>query len=166
MGKSKGALQILFERSWIDPKLIGEYSANGKKKKDKSIPTPSIPITSYPQGATITSDPQGATDSSCNTRKPQGETSTSVGLDSVDPTGCAFSIRKIMKLQMDFMQELTLLQYLVIQMGANIDRTPKCHPEMAGEGVEYAWALAKLKYRRSPIAYKRNKEKFRNLVDL
>ena len=69
-----------------------------------------------------------------------------------------------MKLQQDFLHEDTLLQFHVKQMGINIDRTPKCHPEIAGEGIEYAWALAKLKYRRAPIKDKRTKQKFRNLV--
>ena len=69
-----------------------------------------------------------------------------------------------MNLQQDFINEITLLQFHARQIGVDIDRTPKCHPEMAGEGIEYAWALAKLKYRRSPIAAKRTKQKFRNLV--
>jgi hypothetical protein len=50
-------------------------------------------------------------------------------------------------------------------MGVNIDRTPKCHPELAGEGVEYTWALAKLYYRNAPIHWKRRKESFRLLVN-
>ena len=49
-------------------------------------------------------------------------------------------------------------------MGVSIDRTPKCHPEMAGEGIEYIWALAKLQYRRATIIKKRSKVKFRQLV--
>ena len=35
---------------------------------------------------------------------------------------------------------------------------------MAGEGIEYAWALAKLFYRGQSIREKRTKDKFRNLV--
>lgn len=31
IGKPKGALQILFERGWIDPKQIGSYTLKGKK---------------------------------------------------------------------------------------------------------------------------------------
>jgi hypothetical protein len=50
-------------------------------------------------------------------------------------------------------------------MGVNIDRTPKCHLELAGEGVEYTWALAKLYYRNAPIHRKRRKESFRLLVN-
>ena len=45
-----------------------------------------------------------------------------------------------------------------------VERSPKCHPEIAGEGIEYGWALSKMAYRRSPISEKRNKESFRNLV--
>ena len=49
-----------------------------------------------------------------------------------DPTGCNYSITAIMKLQTDFLEEITLLQFYAQQMGVSIDRTPKCHPEMAG----------------------------------
>jgi len=31
-------------------------------------------------------------------------------------------------------------------MGIAIDRTPKCHCELAGEGIEYAWGCAKNYY--------------------
>ena len=81
-----------------------------------------------------------------------------------DPTGCNYSIKALMKLQTDFVQEITLLQFHVQKLGALVDRSPKCHPELAGEGIEYAWALAKLRYRRAAIEKKRSKDKFRNLV--
>jgi hypothetical protein len=42
--------------------------------------------------------------------------------------------------------ELTLLQYYAQEMGVKVDRAPKWHPEIAGEGIEYIWALAKLYY--------------------
>ena len=50
-------------------------------------------------------------------------------------------------------------------MGVTIDRTPKCHPELAGKGIKYAWAIAKLHYRKAPISDKRTKAKFKILVD-
>ena len=37
----------------------------------------------------------------------------------------------------------TMLMVYGTQMGVSVDRTPKCHPEMAGEGIEYAWAGSK-----------------------
>jgi hypothetical protein len=30
--------------------------------------------------------------------------------------------------------------YLAEQLGVEVDRSTKCHPEMAGEGIEYSWA--------------------------
>jgi hypothetical protein len=75
------------------------------------------------------------------------------------------SINLLMQKQIDFTSELTLLQYYGSQMGVSIDRTPKCHPEIAGDGIEYVWALAKLFYRYQPISRKRSKEFFRSLVE-
>jgi hypothetical protein len=40
------------------------------------------------------------------------------------------------------------------------DRTPKCHPELTGEGIEYSWGCAKNFYHRLPLGEKKNKEKF------
>ena len=70
-----------------------------------------------------------------------------------------------MMLQSDFMNEITLLQHHGIKMGVIIDRSPKCHPELAGKGIEYDWGLSKLHYRRNPQKYKRSKEKFHSLVE-
>ena len=58
-----------------------------------------------------------------------------------------------------------MLQYYGRIRGVTVDRTPKCHPELAGEGVEYAWGAAKLFYRRQPLSLKRNKESFYKLVE-
>jgi hypothetical protein len=43
----------------------------------------------------------------------------------------------------NFIEEESLLQSMGHQMGATIDRMPKCHPELAGEGIEYSWASLK-----------------------
>ena len=34
------------------------------------------------------------------------------------------------------------------KLGVEIDFSPKCHPELAGEGIEYSWGFAKRMYRR------------------
>ena len=39
-----------------------------------------------------------------------------------------------------------------------MDRSPKCHPELAGEKIEYLWALTKLHYHHSSFILKRNRE--------
>ena len=74
------------------------------------------------------------------------------------------SLKKLLEKQGDFASELTLLQYHAQLLGAMVDRTPKCHPELAGEGIEYAWALAKLFYRWQQLNMKRSKTNFINLV--
>lgn len=52
----------------------------------------------------------------------------------------------------DFIEERTLLQHVAHELGAEVDRTPKCHPELAGEGIEYSWGKAKQYYRGCPFA--------------
>ncbi len=74
------------------------------------------------------------------------------------------SLRHLMEQLGDFQDEETLMQYHGRRLGVKVDRTPKCHPEMAGEGVEYDWAAAKGFYRRLPISEKRSKAKFRESV--
>ena len=122
--KPKGAIQVLFERGWLDLTLLHLYTGDGRKEDDPKV-----------------------------------------SQQHTDPTGCLFSIDCIMKLQKDFMNEVTLLQLHAQKLGVSINRSPKCHPELAGEGIEYLWALAKWYYRRSPILKKRSKTKFIKLVE-
>ena len=44
---------------------------------------------------------------------------------------------------LDFEEEETLLQPSGREMGVLVDWTPKCHCELAGEGIEYSWGCAK-----------------------
>jgi hypothetical protein len=64
----------------------------------------------------------------------------------------------------DFETQETMLCLKAKEMGVMIDRTPKCHCELAGEGIEYAWGCAKNHYRRQPLKDKKGKEKFRQTV--
>ena len=129
VNKPKGAMQILFERGWIDPEQLPHYTKDGKDEMNRD------------QNSNAHPEPH-----------------------STDITGCSYSIKKLMNLQNDFMQEITLLQYHGDLLGCIVDRSPKCHPEIAGEGIEYCWGLSKLWYRNAPIELKRTKEKFRDLV--
>lgn len=70
----------------------------------------------------------------------------------------SMSLKNMMLGCLDFMEEETLLQYHGRMMGCFVDRTPKCHPELAGEGIEYAWGCAKGLYRRHAL----NKQQFTN----
>ncbi len=53
-----------------------------------------------------------------------------------------------------------MLQTMGRLLGVLVDRTPKCHPELAGEGIEYSGGYAKNYYRWLPLEEKRKKEKF------
>ena len=61
-----------------------------------------------------------------------------------------FSLKTIMSNQSDFLNETTLLQHNLQEIGQlrginiMVLRSPKCHPEVAGEGVEYYIAHAKI----------------------
>ena len=62
------------------------------------------------------------------------------------------------------MEEETALEHLATQLGATVRLTPKFHAELAGEGIEYCWALAKGYYRRMPLSRKMGRENFKQLV--
>mmetsp|Transcript_33708 Transcript_33708/g.81727 ORF Transcript_33708/g.81727 Transcript_33708/m.81727 type:complete len:222 (+) Transcript_33708:463-1128(+) len=72
----------------------------------------------------------------------------------------------------DFLNEKTLLQFHAEARSRDhpdgcqvmFDRSPKCHPELAGEGIEYDWAGVKSYYRRSPLHFKKGAANFKALV--
>jgi hypothetical protein len=74
------------------------------------------------------------------------------------------SLQYLMSNLKDFETQETMLCLKAREMGVMIDRTPKCHCELAGEGIEYAWGCAKNHYRRQPLKDKRGKDNFRRTV--
>ena len=74
------------------------------------------------------------------------------------------ALKSLMKKQHNFMTEVTLLQLHAQKMGVMIDCSPKCHPEIAGKGIEYVWSLTKLKYRFMRINTKRSTKAFHDAV--
>ena len=113
-GKSKGLLQVLCERGWInneDGKAYQNYTITGKKNEYNLI----IPET---------------------------------------------SLKLLMTSCTDFEEEETMLQSMGAKMGILVDRSPKCHCEIAGEGIEYSWACMKNHYRQVLLDKKRGKENF------
>ena len=50
------------------------------------------------------------------------------------------------------------------KMGAILDRSPKYHCEIAGEGIEYSWGNAKMRYRHVPFSGKKSSEQFYSCV--
>ena len=76
------------------------------------------------------------------------------------------SLKELISCLRDFEEEETMLQSIARQLGVRVDRTPKCHCELAGEGIEYAWACAKNKYRSILLENKKGKENFITSVRL
>lgn len=72
----------------------------------------------------------------------------------------------------NFVEEKTLLkinaQEIVCKQGMNVivDRTPKCHPELAGEGIEYTWDNSKSYIRGVPIGKRRRAADFLHHVHM
>ena len=69
-----------------------------------------------------------------------------------------------MSKQPDFLEEETLLQHYARELGVEPDNSPKCHPEIAGDGIEYDWVYAKLHYRAQLLSKKKSKDNFQALV--
>ena len=69
------------------------------------------------------------------------------------------SLDYLMSLQYDFAHEETMLQYHVSKMSTTVNRTPKAHCEIAGEGIGYCWGRGKNKYRGLPMRKRRRARK-------
>ena len=72
----------------------------------------------------------------------------------------------------DFFEEATLIQLRDQEIGKSLglslimERTPKYHPEVSGEVIEYTWAQPNIYMRSVPINNRRSIEQFRNHVRL
>eukprot|EP00733_Pompholyxophrys_punicea_P001442 Pompholyxophrys_punicea_v1_NODE_723_length_1393_cov_18.770553.p2 type:complete len:154 gc:universal NODE_723_length_1393_cov_18.770553:853-1314(+) len=66
-------------------------------------------------------------------------------LDNKDPN---LNMDLVLASCLDFKSEKTALQALFEDRGHILVMSPKCHPELAGLGIEYAWGKSKLEFRR------------------
>jgi hypothetical protein len=64
----------------------------------------------------------------------------------------------------DFKGELTMLDLAAKDLGFLVEKSPKCHPENAGEGVEYSWGCSKAYYRNMKFEDKKGYSNFRKSV--
>ena len=108
INKPKGALQIAFERGFLDKdgKLYNGKKASLTGTKSKN------PVT---------------------------------GVVEVDKET---SILRLLHRCSDFKNEQTQMSYILNLLDVRLRLTPKCHPEIAGRGIEYAWGYSKLRFRR------------------
>ena len=72
-----------------------------------------------------------------------------------------YSLNHLIRKNEDFMHEKTLLVHYGEELGCIID----CTPEIAGDGIEFDWAMCKLWYRKQPWEDKKKKENFEKLVN-
>jgi hypothetical protein len=76
-----------------------------------------------------------------------------------------WSLKYLMASCLDFAEEMTALQHVGHTLGVSVLITPKFHAEMAGEGIEYSWGVAKSVYRKMPLNSKKGKASFKLLVN-
>jgi len=81
-----------------------------------------------------------------------------------------FSLRTLMSRCSDFEQEQSAMENLFSKLSnkgtpdLNMLTSPKYHCELAGEGVEYCWGMAKRFYRNIPLSDKKTKQQFESCV--
>ena len=52
-----------------------------------------------------------------------------------------------LSMQLDFREEKGALEKLTESYGYTMIKSPKCHPEVAGCGIEYCWGHSKIRFR-------------------
>jgi hypothetical protein len=65
----------------------------------------------------------------------------------------------------DFKSEMSQLQFVAKQLGVSAIMTPKAHAELAGQGIEYSWGYAKLKFRQNNTSKDQAKQLHANVTN-
>jgi hypothetical protein len=143
-GKAKG-LKILCKNNGIRTVILEQKKEEGWEGKPKGM----LQIL-WEQGWI---DPQWWQDYTVNGKK-----------DALGRTIDKSSLKFLLGNCNDFINEESMLQYYGRLMGVAVDQTPKCHCELAGEGIKYSCAASKNKYWRFPVGAKKGKEQFQTLV--
>jgi len=81
--------------------------------------------------------------------------------DDLGTVNDSTSLQHVMGMCHDFINEEGMLQHIAKSLGVKVLLTPKCHAELAGEGVEYVWACAKGAYRNLSLREKKGKDNFK-----
>ena len=104
-----------------------------------------------PKGAAQIICERGFTD--LEGKLPDGRKVSMNGTSSKDPVTSMVTIDKttsalsILKRCSDFQNEQTQMMFICSLLLVKLLLTPKCHPEISGRGVEYAWGYSKLRFR-------------------
>ena len=80
--------------------------------------------------------------------------------DELGNVDLSLSSRHLMAMCTDFLNEEGMMEHVGAKIGVEVMLTPKCHAEIAGEGVESMWACSKGAYRNLALKEKKGKENF------
>ena len=135
-GKPKGKRQILLERGLIDINNLDRYTESGSKRKNNS---------DFDEDGNLK------------------EEAKKYCMNWLLENECQ-----------DFREEMSDLEYLLEEISADSEVsgacnfslifTPKYHCELAGEGIEYSWGMAKKIFRGTPLAQRKSYEQFKACV--
>jgi hypothetical protein len=68
-------------------------------------------------------------------------------------------VKHLLRLCWDFEEEESLLQSQGGHLGITVDWMPKCHYELAVEGIDFSWGCAKSIYWQQRVSEKRKKKR-------
>ena len=74
------------------------------------------------------------------------------------------SLRSLLDACPDFQNEVSMIEWVAEQYGWRVLFSPKCHPEIAGIGIEYDWATSKNDLNSIPLSDRKGVEKFKDKV--
>ena len=57
-------------------------------------------------------------------------------------------LKEVMRNALDFKKEIGIIEQIIVDSGHLLIMSPKCHPELAGLGIEYDWGKSKAAFRR------------------
>jgi hypothetical protein len=123
LNAAKGLKQYLFERGFIHPS--GTQTLEGKRGDDD----------------------EEYEDDELKKGVHYWEEDLDLGNGTTKKIRVSSSLKEVASNLYDFENEKTQLQQLIEDLGHRMDKTPKCHPEIAGEGVELNWGKSAYEFR-------------------
>ena len=64
----------------------------------------------------------------------------------------------------DFINQEIMIQQTIQELGSRLQRSPKYHCEIGGEGIKYCWRNAYMLYRRKPYSKRIKKSDFLKVI--
>jgi hypothetical protein len=165
IGKPKGMAQILFESGWwispYDSGDLGKCTIRDGMYAGQEWNGTGTDLAPELRGKTMKGDlpAKWAINHPTETDPSKAERN--------DPCRRLYA-RFVLADRKDFYTEPSELEKIFLRRGHILTMSPKCHPEVAGHGIEFAWGIAKLFFRRNndlvPAHFIKNVEAALNVV--